>query len=275
MNQSFEGLVLFVRKYRDHDVIVKILTDQFGPMMFFVKGGQSPKHHLRSVLIPFSYQSYIGIINETGFSFIKEGKTLYLPYKIQEEYHLQAYATYFADLITYQEMDPNRFKILFQLLVCLINRLDQEQDPRILTLYFEVKLLSFFGIDLNWKTCQFCDQDQGPFDFSIQKRGLLCGQHWHLDPYRLHIIPRVIEISRRFAYYDLDQIKSISLRDESIRELDRLMKDVYDEFIGVRPKSRRFIEEMEEKELAFQEILRSRLKKKEEMAEGIQENQND
>lgn len=262
MNQEFEGLVLLVRKYRENDLLVKILTDRFGPVMFFVKGGQMPNHRLRSLLIPFSHQTYIGVINQTGLSFLKEGRTLYLSSKIQEDYRLQAYATYFADLITYQEVGEDHFTPLFRLLVGLLNRLSLEENPHILMLFFEIKLLPFFGSDIDWEKCLVCGRSLGPFDFSVRKRGILCENHWDVDSYRLHMPPKVIEICRRFAYYDLGHIKSFALSEESVKELDRLVGDLYDEFIGIRPKSRRYIEEMEAKEAAFQEMLAQRLKKK-------------
>ena len=71
MNERFEGIVLFKRKYREHDALVKIFTNDFGTRMFFVKRLETPNHPLASQLVPLTINDYIGTINLDGLSFLK------------------------------------------------------------------------------------------------------------------------------------------------------------------------------------------------------------
>ena len=83
MNERFEGIVLFQRKHREHDALVKIFTEDYGTKMFFVRGLQKPNHRLTSQLIPLTVNHYIGNINEEGLSFLKEANTIEIHRKIQ------------------------------------------------------------------------------------------------------------------------------------------------------------------------------------------------
>ena len=85
MQETFEGIVLFRRQYREEDTIVKLLTKEFGKRMFFIRRGQQSNHAMRAQLIPFSKNQYVGTINPSGFSFVKEASTLAFPPKELEE----------------------------------------------------------------------------------------------------------------------------------------------------------------------------------------------
>ena len=44
--QKFTGIVLFRQEYKEHDMIVKIFSREFGKQMFFVRNLQRSSHPL-------------------------------------------------------------------------------------------------------------------------------------------------------------------------------------------------------------------------------------
>lgn len=258
MQETFEGIVLFRRQYREEDTIVKLLTKEFGKRMFFIRRGQQSNHAMRAQLIPFSKNQYVGTINPSGFSFVKEASTLAFPRKVLEDLTLQSYASYFVQLIdaVFEDFDPQPH--LYHLLNETLLKVNEGFNHDILMVYFEIYLLPYFGTQLNWQHCQVCGSRQEPFDFSINLGGLICRQHFNDDPYRLHISPKAMHVAFLLANTPLNKINSINVSFETITELKRLTKELYQEFVGIRLKSKQFIDEMDQLDQKYQSILSKR-----------------
>ena len=52
--QKFTGIVLFRQEYKEHDMIVKIFSREFGKQMFFVRNLQRSSHPLSAATLPFT-----------------------------------------------------------------------------------------------------------------------------------------------------------------------------------------------------------------------------
>ena len=55
VNELFNGVVMQVRDYREHDQLIKFLTDKQGPAMFLVRGARRKNFKMASDLLPFTY----------------------------------------------------------------------------------------------------------------------------------------------------------------------------------------------------------------------------
>lgn len=263
MLEEFSGIVLAKRKYRDEDSIVKIMTPNHGKRMFFIKKGQLPTNRWIAQTLPFTYNQYIGTINPTGFSFIREASTIHLPRKIQNDLLLQAYASYFVQLVDAAIDDFNVNQSLFQILKEALDKLDEGFPHDVLRIYFEIHLLRFFGAELNWRNCIFCGGNTEPFDFSIRHGGIVCAKHFHEDKYRLNIQPKAIHIAYQLANVPLSRIHSIKVSESTLSELKRLTTELYQEFVGIKLKSKHYIEELTETENKFADLLKKRQNKTE------------
>ena len=89
MRERFEGIVLFKRKHREHDALVKIFTAAYGTKMFFIKRLEKPNHPMGSQLIPLTMNEYIGTINQEGLSFLTEASTIQFNRLVQSDYTVQ------------------------------------------------------------------------------------------------------------------------------------------------------------------------------------------
>ena len=244
MNERFEGVVLFKRPHRDHDALVKIFTRTHGTKMMFVRGGLKGGHALTSHLVPLTRHQYIGDLNETGLSFLKEGQTVQFYPRIQNDMMAQAYAAYIAQLVDASIEDNLPDEPLYQLLVQALNVMDEGQDPAIVALYMELHLLNRFGFHFEWQVCRQCGLSIEPFQFSVQAQGVLCPEHVTLEAHCLPTGGRALHILKILSQLSLKQINRVNISNTTWKELRELMGHLYHEHVGIRLKSRSYLQQL-------------------------------
>ena len=141
--------------------------------------------------------------------------------------------------------DRVKSQALYLLLEESLLALQRTNCPQLVVHYFEIKMLSFFGIKLNLSHCAFCQQMEGAFDFSISHQAIICPNHFEQDNYRMHISPKAIHIIRQLSYMTSPkQLGEVHLRQETMNELKRLMDEIYEEYVGIHLKSKKYIDQM-------------------------------
>ena len=238
-----KGIILFTKDYKEKDKLVKIFTESYGKMMFFVKGAHRKNNPISSTILPFTEAIYIGEFKNQGLSFLnssKEGKAFLT---IQQDIFINAYATYLLNLVDVaiedRVYDPNLFHFLEQALTLL----NKEKDAEIITNIFEIQLLNRFGISPNWTHC-VCGETKGRFDYSSKYSGVLCERHWSSDEHRYHANPKAIHFIRLFSSISYDKIQTITLKTETKTAIRVTIDELYDEYVGIRLKSKKFIDQM-------------------------------
>lgn len=244
--QETKGLILFVRKYRERDQLVKIFTEKYGKIMFFVKNALRPNHPVRAGILPFTEAVYIGNIRAEGLSFLNEAKDVTPFFTIQEDIFVNAYATYLLNLVDVAIEDRVYDPALYGFTRQALQLLNEGKDPEIVTNIFEVQILQRFGVAFQWEHCAICGKTEGKFDFSSQYHGIICSDHFEEVRQRYHASPRAIHFIRLFSNLSLEQIHSIQLKEETKREIRQVIDALYDEFVGIHLKSKKFIDQMQD-----------------------------
>ena len=232
------GLVLYNRNYREDDKLVKIFTETNGKHMFFVK--HAGKSRFNSVIQPLTAAKFILKINDTGLSFIEDYKEVESFKEINADLFRLSYASYVTALADAAVPDAQLFTFVNKTLSLMEEGLDYE----ILTNIFEIQLLERFGVSLNFHECAFCHRVGLPFDFSHKYSGLLCPEHYGKDDYRSHLDPNVLYLVDRFQAIHFDELKTISVKPEMKRKLRLFIDDIYDNYVGLRLKSKKFIDDL-------------------------------
>lgn len=242
--EELEGIVLFSRKHRERDHLVKIFTDKYGKLMFFVRGTKRPDGKLKTAIQPFSSGIYIADVRPEGLSFLRDAKDIGSPTSMYTDIFKNAYATYIlglADAALDDRVPNNR---LLQELILAMREIDEGTDPEIILNIFEVQFLKLFGVAPELRGCRICGRTEGAFDYSSKYAGLLCPEHFHLDPRRFHAAPKAIHFLRLFSVLSIERVGKISVKDETKRELRKVIDQLYDELVGIRLKSKKFIDNM-------------------------------
>lgn len=236
------GLILYNRDYREDDKLVKIFTETAGKRMFFVKNAR--KSPLTPAIQPLTIADFIMKLNEKGLSYIEDYNGIQSYPNINQDLFKLSYATYILALtdaaISDNEADPHLFLFLKKTLDLMEEGLDYE----VLTNIFEIQILDRFGLHFNFHECVFCHRTGLPFDFSHQYSGLLCPQHYQEDKHRSHLDPNVIFLVNQFQSLHFDDLKSISLKPEMKQKLRMFIDDLYNDYVGIHLKSKKFIDHL-------------------------------
>ncbi|EMP69351.1 DNA repair protein RecO [Streptococcus mutans] len=237
------GLVLYNRQFREDDKLVKIFTETSGKHMFFVRHATNSK--LSSVIQPLILADFILKINNHGLSYIEDYKGVSLFKEINADIYRLAYATYLVSLADVAISDAVYDAPLFAFLIKTLELMDEGLDYEILTNIFEIQILDRFGVQLNFHDCVFCHRVGLAFDFSHRYSGLLCPEHYEKDLYRSHLDPNVPYLLNQFQTLHFDSLKTISVKPDMKQKLRKFIDEVYEDYIGLRLKSKKFIDDLD------------------------------
>lgn len=244
MVTNFNGILLFRRDYRERDMLIKFLTAEYGKKMFFIRGARRRGFKMAAELLPFTMGEYVGDLRDQGLSYINSVKHVQYFEHISQDIALNAYATYVMNLIDVAFPDNEPVGRWYQQLTSALQLIDADVAPALVANVIEIQLLAPFGVAPELRWCTVCGRTDLPLDYSESYGGLLCQQHWHLDPHRLHASAAAIFYLRKFSVLDLAKVHSIKVKPRTAAELRRILDEIYQNSVGVRLKSKRFIDQM-------------------------------
>lgn len=242
--EEVEGIVLYNRKHRERDFLVKIFTQRFGKIMFFVRGSKKQQGSLFQSIQPFTTGTYIADIRENGLSFLRGSKNIENSRDLQTDIFKNAYATYICALADAAVEDRTVHPSLFALVSQSLHLINEGYEPEVIANIIETKLLEIFGVAPNFLACGVCQKTKGSFDFSDKFHGILCSEHFFEDPRRLHLDPKAVHLVRLYSVIKLDKIGDVSIKPETQNEIKRLLDHLYDQSVGLRLKSKKFIDNL-------------------------------
>lgn len=242
--KELEGIVLYQRKYKERDFLVKIFLKNYGKLMFYVRGSKNPNFPMKQFIQPFTHATYIVDIKKSGLSFIRDAKFVEPFINVQQDIFRNAYATYICGLIDASMEDRKDATPLFNQLYYGLRGINQGLDAEVIMNTFEVKLLYYFGVLPELNACTVCGNIQGPFDYSSKYGGVICSNHFQLDPHRLHADPRALYYLSQFLTINLASIEEISINEETKKGIREVLDYLYEEYVGVHLKSKDFIKQM-------------------------------
>ena len=237
-----KALILYNRNFREDDKLVKIFTEQAGKRMFFVKHAVNSK--LSPVIQPLTIANLLMKINDEGLSYIQDYQDVQSFNRINNDLFIMAYATYVAALADASIHDNQPDAALFAFLEKTLELMNQGLDYEILTNIFEIQILSRFGVSLNFHECVFCHRTGMPFDFSFKWNGLLCPEHYYQDERRSHLHPNIPFLLNQFQSVEFETLETISLTKEIKQQLRHIIDQLYDEYVGIHLKSKKFIDSL-------------------------------
>ena len=165
-----------------------------------------------------------------------------------------AYATYVVALADTSIQDNEIDSALFAFLQKTLELMEQGLDYEVLTNIFEIQILSRFGISLNFHECCFCHRVGLPFDFSFTYNGVLCPEHYGKDERRSHLDPNIPYLLDQFQAVQYSELETISLNPELKRQLRKVIDQIYEEYVGIHLKPKKFIDSLED----WGEILKNK-----------------
>ncbi len=244
MLQKCEGIVIRTNDYGESNKIVTVYTREFGKLGLMARGAKKPNSRLSSVSQLFTYGHFL-FHKSSGLGTLQQADTISTFRSIREDLFLTAYSTYIVDLLdkVVEDRKPNPY--LFEFLYNTINYLNEGYDPEIIMNIFEMKMIPVMGMHPTLHQCTVCGETDGHFVFSIRENGFLCHRCLEKDPYHIPISQGTVKLLRLFYHFDLNRLGNISVKEETKKEIQKVIRTYYDEYSGLTLKSRRFLDQVE------------------------------
>lgn len=243
-NEKFSAIVIRRRDYREHDLLVKMLTDKLGPAMFLVRGAKRPRSKKAMAVLPFSYGQFVGWLAPQKLCYIVSVQETHQWMQMGDDLLRNAYATYLLDLVDHAFDEGVPMGAWYGQIFRALEMMNEGYDPQIMTNVLEVQLLAHFGVAPRWDACVVCGQQTRLMDYSEEYGGLLCMNHFDLDPHRLHLDQRTVAYLRLFASLDLRKVDQVNVAPLVKRNLRWALDKIYNDQVGLRLKSKEFIDSM-------------------------------
>jgi DNA repair protein RecO (recombination protein O) len=245
MLQKCEGIVIRTTDYGETNKIVTIYTREWGKVGVMARGAKKPNSRLVAITQLFTY-GYFLIQKGSGLGNMQQGELISSMRTIREDIILTAYSSYILELTDKctDEKKPNPY--LFELLLQTLTYMNEEYDLDILIHIFEMKMLNAIGLYPTLNQCAVCEQTDGHFSFSIRENGFLCHRCLERDPYHFKLSSASVKLLRIFYYFDLSRLGNISVKEETKKELKKVIDAYYEEYSGLYLKSKKFLNQMDQ-----------------------------
>lgn len=237
MISKLEGVILTETPYGDHSKIINVLTKDHGMVGIMCTGVKSVKSPLRTKTLKFTYGIFHVVYHENKLSKLVDVDIINPLKNIKEDIELISYLSYITDL-TYQVVKQNNDESIYQLFIDTILKLDETQNPMILTNILELKYLDYLGVSLNLDSCIKCGNKTRIVTLDPDEGGFICQ-----DCYRGEQIldPKTLKLIRMYYLIDIKSISKISIKEEIAREINYFIDKYYERYTGLYLKSKDFL----------------------------------
>ena len=242
--KEVQGIIFKRRKYKDTDLIVKIMTKNNGIISLIVKGAMRPKSKLNAATLNFSYGTYVIYTSGHGLSSLRTYKEVKQLDGIYDDLIKNAYTSFILDLIDHAFVEYQPIGKYYDLGDFAIHKINKGVDPEIITQIVQMQLLTAFGVQPELRHCLICKKEQGRFDYSIKLGGVICSDHFNDVQSRLYLKPKQTALLRTMGLVPIERLGKISLQSETKLATRKAIDRIYGETIDLNLKTKKFLDEM-------------------------------
>lgn len=239
MLKSIEGIVIRETAYGETSKIINIITKD-GIIGAVAKGAKGVKSKLRISTMKLSYGSFQIYYNDNKLSLIKEADIINDYKVIKNDIVLISYMSYLLDLAS-QVMKQNNDEGIYNLLISSLNKINSGLNPMIITNIFELKMLDYLGVGINFNSCAKCGNTHNIITIDPDEGGYICEKC-----YTNEIIydEKTLKMLRMYYLVDINSITDLKISTSVINNINNFIKTYYDRYTGLYLKSKSFLEEM-------------------------------
>ncbi|WP_150266359.1 DNA repair protein RecO [Paenibacillus tepidiphilus] len=247
MLHRVEGIVLRNMDYGEGNAIITLCTENAGKVGVLVRGAKKVRSRHAALIQPFTVGEFVFFRNNGGLGTLNAGEITQSHHALRGDLYLAAYASYACELLDRVLHDEETGSFWYRQLSACLNALEDGKEPGVIINVFEMKILQAAGYGPQLDTCIACGQERPDEQLRISPRlgGVLCRACSHNDPPALEVSPRALKLLRLFAAVDLTRLGNVSVKEETQAELKKIMRSFVDMQLGLRLKSRSFLDQLD------------------------------
>lgn len=242
-------IVLKSRNMGEADRVLMLLSDDLGKFQAVVKGARRERSRFVGNTLSFNYLKAMFFTGK-NLDTLSQAELIHPFSKLREDLTKLAYASFWVDLVDGFVPERVEVKEVFQFLLAAFVTLEQTDDPALLNLAFETRLLNYLGYQPELDNCDACRQPLstgsggGDFYFSVHSGGVVCGncrlQFSDLTP----LNPVQLELMKTLTSIDIRELTKLNGYAEHFQIIGSILR----QFIEVRLerplKSRVFLDNL-------------------------------
>ncbi|WP_178023156.1 DNA repair protein RecO [uncultured Paenibacillus sp.] len=240
-----EGIVIRSMDYGEGNKIITLCTETSGKIGVLVRGAKKVKSRHAALTQLFTHGEYVFFRQNGGLGTLNQGEMIESHFSLREDLFLAAYASYACELLDKTLQDEEVGSFWYTQLKACLEGLSSGKDPQIVIHLFEMKILQAAGYGPSFESCVYCGRvDDSPY-VSPRLGGRLCRACRHQDPAAMQVTPGVLKLLTLFEKMDLRRLGNVEVKEETKRELKTVMRAFMDMQLGLKLKSRHFLDQLD------------------------------
>lgn len=243
MLEKVDGVIIRSNDYGETHKIVTIFSNKLGKISALARGAKKPKSRMAAVTQPFIFGQFYIYIN-SGLSTIQQGEVIDSFRSVREDIIKTAFSAYIVELTDKLMESKSPDGYIFEELLGTMRWIEENDDAAIPIMMYELKLFKKGGFAPTVHSCSNCGGKERFISFSIREAGLLCSNCSGIDPHAFAISPVIAKLLYIFSTVELKRVGTISVKQENIKLLRKIIDAYYEQYGGYFLKSRKVINQL-------------------------------
>lgn len=242
--KEVHGTIFRRQRYREADVLAKVLSKEMGIFTILIRGALRPKSKLGTETLNFSTGGFVVLTDEHGISPLRTIKEVRQFENIFYDLTENAYASFIFDLVDHAFEEYHSVGEYYDLVELALKKINDGDNPEIITQLVQLHLLKAYGVQPELRHCVICGKERGIFDYSIKLGGVLCSDHFSTISSRMHLQPKETALIRTLGLMKLNQLGAIKVSEQTQEATRKAIDRIYNETVDLDLKSKRFLDEI-------------------------------
>ena len=237
-----EGFIFSEIPYKETSKIINIFTEK-GIIGCIAKGAKSIKSNLRVNTTKFTYGKFIiKEKNDNKLNILIEATSINDLRNIKNDLLLISYLSYLIELTNQIIKQTTEYNSLYKIFIDTVLKLNNKLNPKILTNIFELKVLDYLGVGINFNGCAKCGSTKNIITINGDIGGYLCQ-----NCYNNEIIydNKTIKMLRMYYLIDISSISDLKISEYIVNNIDRFINVYYDRYTGLYLNSKKFLKNID------------------------------
>lgn len=240
--KEVSGFIISVIPYKETSKIVNIFTKD-GVIGCIARGAKSLKSDLRVNTTKFTYGKFIiDFKKNNGLNVLREASSINELINIKSDLLLISYLSYIVELTNQVIKQIYDFESLYNLFVSTILKLEDKHNPKIISNIYELKLLDYLGVGINFNCCAKCGSKKNIITIDGDVGGYIC-QSCYTNEYIYD--DKTIKMLRMYYLIDINSISELKISEQVVNNIDRFINTYYDRYTGLYITSKKFLKDID------------------------------
>ncbi|MBA2938131.1 DNA repair protein RecO [Paenibacillus sp. CGMCC 1.16610] len=245
MLRSVQGIVLRSMDYGEGNKIISLFTPELGKVGVMARGAKKVKSRHAAVTQLFTYGDFVFFKTRGQMGSLNSAEIIEAHHALREDLHMSAHASYLAEMTDRMLGDEEGSTYLFEQLKAGLMAIEEGKDMQIVVHLYEMKMFELAGYLPVTDACVSCGETSDITHFSPSMGGTLCSRCRYKDTVAIRVGEGALKLLKLFPRMDMRRLGAVQVKDETKAQLKTCMRTYMDIHIGVKWKSRDFIEQME------------------------------